>query len=146
MARTEEIAPALKKPATPRQRKVLAALSPTVASPEVMLPVVALDEAQAQADALDGGDRKKAREKDKDKDKPKAKKQKLVRDSFTMPEPEYEALADVKKACIRSGLAVKKSELLRVAVALLRKMDVADIEQALAALTPVKAGRPSKQK
>ena len=144
MARTEEIAPALKKPATPRQRKVLAALSPTVASPEVMLPVVALDEAQAQAAALDGGDRKKAREKDKDK--PKAKKQKLVRDSFTMPEPEYEALADVKKACIRSGLAVKKSELLRVAVALLRKMDVADIEQALAALTPVKAGRPSKQK
>ena len=144
MARSGEIAPITKKPATPRQKKVLAALSPTVSSPEVMLPVVALDEAQAQADALDGDDRKKDREKEKDK--PKARKQKLVRDSFTMPELEYEALADVKKACIRSGVAVKKSELLRVAVALLRKMDVADIEQALAALTPVKAGRPSKQK
>lgn len=69
-----------------------------------------------------------------------------MRDSFTMPEAEYEALTDVKKTCIRSGVAVKKSELLRVAVALLSKMDVAAIQQTLAMLTPVKAGRPSKQK
>lgn len=131
------------KAAASRQKKVLAALSPTVSSPEVMLPVVALDEAEA---ATAANDRKKDKPKDKDKDRPKAKKMKLVRDSFTMPEAEYEALAEIKKACIRSGRAVKKSELLRVAVSALRKMDVAEIGRALDALTPVKAGRPSKQK
>jgi hypothetical protein len=96
---------------------------------------VALDQEAAAAPAAE-----------KKKDKPKAKKQKLVRDSFTMPEAEYEALAEMKKSCIKAGVAVKKSELLRVAVSLLRKMDVAQIEQALGTLTPVKAGRPSKQK
>ena len=121
-----------------RQRKVLAALSPTVASPEVMLPEVALDQEAAPVAAAPTPERKK--------DKPKAKKQKLVRDSFTMPEAEYEALAEMKKTCIKAGVAVKKSELLRVAVSLLRKMDVPQIEQALGTLTPVKAGRPSKQK
>jgi hypothetical protein len=128
-----------RKTAVPRQRKVLAALSPTVASPEVMLPEVALDQETAQPAAP-------VTEKKKDKDRPKAKKQKLVRDSFTMPEAEYEALAEMKKTCIKAGVAVKKSELLRVAVSLLRKMDVAEIQQALGTLTPVKAGRPSKQK
>lgn len=128
-----------RKTAVPRQKKVLAALSPTVASPEVMLPEVALEQEIAQPTAP-------VTEKKKDKDKPKAKKQKLVRDSFTMPEAEYEALAEMKKTCIKAGVAVKKSELLRVAVSLLRKMDVAQIQQALGTLTPVKAGRPSKQK
>ncbi|WP_194712464.1 hypothetical protein [Noviherbaspirillum soli] len=128
-----------RKTAVPRQKKVLAALSPTVASPEVMLPEVALDQETARPVAP-------VTEKKKDKDKPKAKKQKLVRDSFTMPEAEYEALAEMKKACIKAGVAVKKSELLRVAVSLLRKMEVAQIQQALGTLTPVKAGRPSKQK
>jgi len=132
-----------KKPAT-RQKKVVAALSPTAASPEVLMPVVALDEATAaQAQAPD---KKKDKLRDKDKDRIKPKKQKLVRDSFTMPEQEYEALAEMKKNCIKAGVSVKKSELLRVAVSLLRKMDVRQVQQALTGLTPVKAGRPSKQK
>jgi hypothetical protein len=127
-----------RKTTAPRQKKVLATLSPTVASPEVMLPEVALDQEATQVAAAPAAEKKK--------DKPKAKKQKLVRDSFTMPEAEYEALGEMKKSCIKAGVAVKKSELLRVAVSLLRKMDVAQIEQALGTLTPVKAGRPSKQK
>jgi hypothetical protein len=131
-----------RKIAVPRQKKVLAALSPTVASPEVMLPEVALPEVALDHEAAQAA----APATEKKKDKPKAKKQKLVRDSFTMPEAEYEALAEMKKTCIKAGVAVKKSELLRVAVSLLRKMDVAQIEQALGTLTQVKAGRPSKQK
>jgi hypothetical protein len=63
-----------------------------------------------------------------------------------MPEQEYETLAEMKKNCIKAGVSVKKSELLRVAVSLLRKMDVPQVQQALTGLTPVKAGRPSKQK
>ena len=123
---------AAKKTAAPRRRKVPAA-------PEVMSPIVALDEIDAMTILS-------ADTAEKKKDKPRVKKQKLVRDSFTMPEAEYAALGEMKKACLRDGVEVKKSELLRVAVSLLRKMDVLQLQQALAELTPVKAGRPSKQK
>ena len=130
---------AAKKTAAPRRRKVPAPPTPPVASPEVMSPVVALDEIDAMTILS-------ADTAEKKKDKPRVKKQKLVRDSFTMPEAEYAALGEMKKACLRDGVEVKKSELLRVAVSLLRKMDVPQLQQALAELTPVKAGRPSKQK
>lgn len=142
MARTVTTGPtvAAKKPAAPRPKKVLAALSPTVASPEVMLPVVALDQVEAAMHPAEPAEKKK----DKHKDKDRAGKPKLVRDSFTMPEAEYAALGEMKKACIKAGKPVKKSELLRVAVSLLRKMDMPELQQALDGLTPVKAGRPRK--
>lgn len=74
----------------------------------------------------------------------KAKKPKLVRDSFTMPEAEYQVLVDLKKACIKSGFDVKKSELLRVGVAMMQQADVAKLKQILATLPALKAGRPRK--
>lgn len=76
----------------------------------------------------------------------KARKIKLVRDSFTMPESEYAVLGDVKKACLKAGIEVKKSELLRVGVALLRELDAAKIQAMLATLPALKAGRPKKNK
>ncbi|MBV8664978.1 MAG: hypothetical protein JO269_00715 [Burkholderiaceae bacterium] len=77
---------------------------------------------------------------------PKAKKIKLVRDSFSMPENEYAVLGVVKKACLKAGIEVKKSELLRIGVALIRKTDLAALKRELAALAPLKAGRPKKDK
>lgn len=67
----------------------------------------------------------------------------LVRDSFTMPEPEYAVLLEVKQACLRAGIDVKKSELLRIAVALLGQIDVATLKRVLATLPQLKTGRPS---
>ncbi|MEX5744372.1 hypothetical protein [Massilia sp. X63] len=66
----------------------------------------------------------------------------LVRDSFTMPEQEYAVLADVKQACLRAGIDVKKSELLRIGVALLGQVDIATLRSVLAALPQLKTGRP----
>jgi hypothetical protein len=79
-------------------------------------------------------------------EKDKVKKPKLVRDSFTMPEAEYQVLGDVKKACLKAGIAVKKSELLRVGVALLKGLDSARLKDLIAALPPLKAGRPKQEK
>jgi hypothetical protein len=76
----------------------------------------------------------------------KPRKPKLVRDSFTMPADEYAVLGEVKKACLKAGVAVKKSELLRVGVALIRKLDAAALKVALEALPVLKAGRPKKGK
>lgn len=66
----------------------------------------------------------------------------LVRDSFTMPEQEYAVLAEVKQACLRAGIDVKKSELLRIGVALLGQVDIATLKSVLAALPQLKTGRP----
>ncbi|MFZ6639823.1 hypothetical protein ACO0LL_08790 [Undibacterium sp. TC4M20W] len=76
----------------------------------------------------------------------KVKKAKLVRDSFTMPESEYAALGAVKKACLKAGVEVKKSQLLRIGVALLSKTDVPALKKLIAGLAPLKAGRPKKEK
>lgn len=78
--------------------------------------------------------------------KEKIKKAKLVRDSFTMPEAEYQVLGDVKKACLKAGVAVKKSELLRVGVALIQRLDLSKLKDVLSGLPPLKAGRPKSDK
>ncbi|MEN3295544.1 MAG: hypothetical protein V7642_4797 [Burkholderiales bacterium] len=78
--------------------------------------------------------------------KEKVKKPKVVRDSFTMPEAEYKLLGEVKRDCLKAGIEVKKSELLRAGVALIRKMDINQIKTVLSALQPLKAGRPKKEK
>lgn len=72
----------------------------------------------------------------------KTRKPKLVRDSFTMPEEEYAVLALVKKACLKAGFEIKKSELLRVGVALISQIDMATLRSVLASLPQLKTGRP----
>jgi hypothetical protein len=74
----------------------------------------------------------------------KPKKQKMVRDRFTMPESEYQALGDLKKSCLKQGIEVKKSELLRIGVATLKSMSAQQIETARNKLEKISAGRPKK--
>jgi hypothetical protein len=69
----------------------------------------------------------------------------LVRDSFTMPEEEYAVLAEVKKACLKAGVEVKKSELLRIGVALVKQLDLASLQSVLASLPQLKTGRPRSE-
>ncbi|MCL6487004.1 hypothetical protein [Janthinobacterium sp. LB2P10] len=76
--------------------------------------------------------------------KEKARKPKLVRDSFTMPEAEYEVLGQVKKVCLKAGFEIKKSELLRIGVALISQIDLATLQSVLASLPQLKTGRPKK--
>lgn len=74
----------------------------------------------------------------------KAKKPKLVRDSFTMPDGEYALIAALKKRCLDVGVSVKKSELLRAAVANLAKLSDASVLAAVRRLEVIKTGRPAK--
>ena len=76
--------------------------------------------------------------------KHKLPKEKLVRDSFTMPEQEYAVLSQVKKACLKAGFEIKKSELLRVGVALISQIDMATLQKVLGSLPQLKTGRPKK--
>ncbi|MFD2271771.1 hypothetical protein ACFS07_12940 [Undibacterium arcticum] len=61
-----------------------------------------------------------------------------------MPEAEYEVLGQVKRACIKASIEIKKSELLRIGVALIRELDPARLEEILRSLPKLKSGRPKK--
>jgi hypothetical protein len=74
--------------------------------------------------------------------KEKPRKAKLVRDSFTMPEQEYAVLGQVKKECLKAGFEIKKSELLRIGVALISQLDLATLKSVLGSLPQLKTGRP----
>ena len=76
----------------------------------------------------------------------KAKKPKLVRDSFTIPKNEYEAIASLKERALKQGLSIKKSELLRAGLMTLAFMPDAAFAKALADVPTLKTGRPAAKK
>ena len=88
----------------------------------------------------------KATKKAADTKVDKSPKPQLVRDSFTIPESEYAVLAKVKKACLKEGFEIKKSELIRIGIALLADMSSAKVKSAKKKLQTVKTGRPRKHK
>ena len=73
-----------------------------------------------------------------------AKKPKVVRDSFTMPQSEYQKIGQIKALCLKSGLQVKKSEVLRAGVIALCAMSETQLAKALGSLDKIKTGRPNK--
>jgi flagellar basal body-associated protein FliL len=75
-----------------------------------------------------------------------ARKRRLVRASFALPRQDHELLAELKQACRQDGIAVKKSQLLRVALGLLRQTDRAEVKQMLAQLPATKPARRGKGK
>ena len=75
----------------------------------------------------------------------KSASQKVVRDSFTMPTKEYAKIAKVKEACLKAGFQIKKSELLRIGIAVISDMGPKKLKSAQAKLDPIKTGRPKKQ-
>jgi hypothetical protein len=77
---------------------------------------------------------------------PKAKKDKLVRDSFTMPESEYALISQLKKRCLAKGIVAKKSEILRAAIASLAAASDTSVLNVVKQLNVIKTGRPSKDK
>lgn len=74
----------------------------------------------------------------------KVKKVKLVRDSFTIPKPEYLVLDNLKLRAADLKHPVKKGELLRAGIKALAAMTDSHLLTALQAVPALKTGRPSK--
>lgn len=70
------------------------------------------------------------------------KKSKPVRDTFTMPRNEYELIDLLKRRAHARGRKVKKSELLRAGILALADMPDAQLFEAIAAVPPLREGRP----
>lgn len=75
----------------------------------------------------------------------KEAKTKVVRDSFTMPQNEYQKIEAIKAACLKVGRHVKKSEVLRAGLQALSNMSQADLESTIAGLETIRTGRPKKR-
>jgi hypothetical protein len=67
-----------------------------------------------------------------------------VRAGFALPKMDHATLAELKTACRQDGAPVKKSQLLRVAIALLRELDRGALAQMVQALPPTKKARKGK--
>ncbi len=108
------------KPAAPAAKPV----APPVAKPALKAPVKAAPAPKAEKP-------------------PKVKKPKQVRDSFTMPKPEYAVLDALKLRASKLASPVKKSELLRAGIKALAAMPDAGFLAAVKAVPTIKTGRPS---
>ncbi len=76
----------------------------------------------------------------------KPKKAKLVRDSFTIPKPEYVVLDSLKLRAAKLGRSVKKSELLRAGIKELAALADAAFLSSLEKVPVIKTGRPTTAK
>jgi hypothetical protein len=71
---------------------------------------------------------------------------KVIRDSFTIPDDEYELISRIKKRCMKAGVSANKSEVLRAGLAALDSMSDRELAKAVEGLARVKTGRPSSKK
>jgi hypothetical protein len=107
-------------------------------------PVVAANQSRhepVQAEPAPGASAAK-----EDSGKTPERKSRLVRASFALPKEDHALLDDLKEACKQDGIAVKKSQLLRVALGLLRQCDRAGLAQMVAQLPATKRARGGKGK
>ena len=74
----------------------------------------------------------------------KLKKPKLVRDSFTFPKDEYQAIAGLKQKALGLKHSAKKSEILRAGLKLLSSLNDKAFLEALNKVPALKTGRPAK--
>jgi hypothetical protein len=74
----------------------------------------------------------------------KLKKPKLVRDSFTFPKDEYQAIASLKHKALGLKHSAKKSEILRAGLKLLSGLNDKAFLAALTTVPALKTGRPAK--
>ena len=136
------VTPAVKKPVAAKAAPAAARAKPAV---KAAAPAkVAKKAAPAPKVPRKGAAKPAAPEAAGEAVREKSHKARLVRDSFTMPEHEYELLGQVKKACLKAGFEIKKSELLRIGVALIGQLDLATLQNVLASLPQLKTGRPKK--
>jgi hypothetical protein len=128
---------------TPIEKKTASAKpAPTTAAPARVKPkakaIVKSVAPKPQAKLL-------AKAKPKAEKPVKEKKPKLVRDSFTIPKPEYSVLDELKLRASKLASPAKKSELLRAGIKALAAMPDTALLAALKAVPAIKTGRPAKE-
>ena len=69
---------------------------------------------------------------------------KVVRDSFTMPQTDYDLITLLKKRSLQSGFETNKSEILRAGLLSLNQMTEKDFLEKIQTVEKIKTGRPKQ--
>lgn len=72
------------------------------------------------------------------------KKTSVIRDSFTLPQEDYELIGMLQNRCLNLATNVNKSELMRAGLHALNNLSDRALLAVVADLTKVKTGRPKK--
>lgn len=78
------------------------------------------------------------------KDGRAAKKPKMLKRSLRLSDTEEDSLDGMKEACRKAGFRIRKGELLRLGLSMLRQIDPADMREMLQALPSKKRGLQGK--
>jgi len=69
---------------------------------------------------------------------------KVVRDSFTMPQTDYDLITLLKRRSLQSGVETNKSEILRAGLLSLNQMTERDFLEKIQTVEKIKTGRPKQ--
>ena len=72
------------------------------------------------------------------------KKERVIRDSFTLPEADHALIAAIKQRCLKGAVNVTKSEVVRAGLHALSSLPERELLEVMDNLTKVKTGRPPK--
>lgn len=68
----------------------------------------------------------------------------VIRDSFTMPEKDYDLIGEIRTRCLGKNLMVNKSEVMRAGLQALCEMSDEQLATLMRSLEKVKTGRPAQ--
>ena len=77
---------------------------------------------------------------------PKVERKKVVRDTFSFPEDDYQDIKRLQDKLIKQGYAATKSEALRLSLKVALGLKGKDLEEAFLRLEKLKPGRPRARK
>ena len=97
-----------------------------------------------KAESLLGSSDKKRGTLPQEKKIGQQEKAKVVRDSFTMPQVDYELISVLKNRSLNSGVQTTKSEILRAGLLALDQMNETDFLNKLRIVEKIKTGRPKR--
>ena len=66
----------------------------------------------------------------------------VVKDTFTFPETDYQLIAKIRDNLLSNGVAVTKSEVIRAGLNALDKLSLDELKELFDSLLKVKTGRP----
>lgn len=140
-ASTQAAPTAPKTVAKPAVKVTTAAAKKALPKPKTKSPVKAAAPAKVLAKAAPA---KQAATKPVIAKPAKIKKIKMVRDSFTMPKPEFAVLDLLKLRAAKLSVPAKKTEVMRAGIKALAAMTDSDFLAAIRAVPNLKTGRPTK--
>ena len=71
--------------------------------------------------------------------------EKVIRDSFTMPVYDYEKISQLQAKCLKLGIGVTKSEVLRAGLHALERLTADELRIEMRAVEKIKPGRPGRE-